>query len=212
MQLISIKQSQMKKVLILILLMGRILSPEIKAQDIAVKSNLLYGFAAVTINAGMEIGLGQQWSLDLPINFNPWKINEKTRLRHWGIQPEIRYWFNEKFERTFIGFHAHYADFNVGNWSFFSQNMQDNRYQGHLYGAGFSIGHVWKLKERWLLETSLGLGYSQIVYEKYPCATCGTMIKDGNRNYWGPTKASVSLIYIIKQKEKDNKVQTVFTN
>lgn len=199
----------MKKGLILLLLMTGILCPEIKAQDIAVKSNLLYSVAALTLNAGMEIRLAEQWTLDVPINFNPWKVGDKTRVRHWAIQPEARYWFNKSFDRTFVGFHVHYADFNVGNWSMFSDNMQNNRYQGHLYGAGFSFGNVWKLKERWLLETSFGLGYMNITYEKYPCATCGSMIKDGTRNYWGPTKAAISLIYIIKQKEKVNKVQII---
>ena len=103
--------------------------------------------------------------------------------------------------RTFVGLHGHYADFNVGgwpDWSFISKNMQRNRYQGHLYGGGISIGHSWILKKRWSIEASLGLGYAHIVYEKYPCATCGTKLKDGNKNYFGPTKASVALIYVIK--------------
>ena len=76
--------------------------------------------------------------------------------------------------------------------------MQRNRYQGHLYGGGISIGHSWILKKRWSIEASLGLGYAHIVYEKYPCATCGTKLKDGNKSYFGPTKASVALIYVIK--------------
>lgn len=172
----------MKKIFVLVLLMAGVLYPQVKAQDIAVKSNLLYTFAAVTLNAGAEIGLAEQWTLDVPINFNPWKLGGKTRLRHWGIQPEARYWFNEKFNRTFVGFHVHYADYNVGNWSMFSDNMQNTRYQGHLYGAGFSFGNVWKLKGRWLLEASVGLGYAHMEYEKYPCSTCGTMIKEGSRN------------------------------
>ncbi|MCG4738691.1 DUF3575 domain-containing protein, partial [Bacteroides intestinalis] len=48
------------------------------------------------------------------------------------------------------------------------------------------------------IEASLGLGYARIIYEKYPCATCGTKQKDTSKNYVGPTKASVSLIYVIK--------------
>ena len=97
--------------------------------------------------------------------------------------------------------HGHYADFNIGgwpDWSFVSGNMQQNRYQGHLYGAGFSVGHSWILKKRWSIEASLGLGYAYIAYEKYPCTTCGTKSKDTSKNYLGPTKASVSLIYVIK--------------
>lgn len=190
----------MKKVFILILLMLACLSFEGKAQKVAIKSNLLYD-ATATINLGLEFGLAHRWTLDIPVNYHPWKPGDGKRLRHWGIQPELRYWFCERFNRTFIGLHAHYADFNVGgwpDWAFISENMQNSRYQGRLYGGGVSIGHSWILGKSWSLEASLGLGYAHIVYEKYPCTTCGTKQKDSSKNYLGPTKASLSLIYIIK--------------
>ena len=76
--------------------------------------------------------------------------------------------------------------------------MQQNRYEGHFYGAGISIGHAWILKRRWGIEATLGLGYARIVYDKYPCAVCGTRLKSGNRDYFGPTKVGISLIYLIK--------------
>ena len=80
----------------------------------------------------------------------------------------------------------------------FSKNMQKNRYQGHLYGGGISVGHSWILKKRWSIEASVGLGYARIEYEKYPCAECGSKLKDTGRNYFGPTKAALSIIYLIK--------------
>ena len=190
----------MKKVFILILVILCTFAVNSKAQKVAVKSNLLYD-ATTTLNLGLEVGLARKWTLDVPFNYNPWKFNDGARLRHWGVQPEVRYWFCESFRRTFIGVHAHYADFNVGgfpDWSFISENMQNNRYQGHLYGGGISVGHSWILKKRWSLEASVGVGYARIVYEKYPCAECGTKIKDTSKNYFGPTKASLSLIYVIK--------------
>ena len=85
-----------------------------------------------------------------PVNYNPWKLSDGKRLRHLGVQPEIRYWFCESFRRMFVGMHGHYADFNVGgwpDWSFISDNMQHTRYQGYLYGGGFSVGYSWILKK-----------------------------------------------------------------
>ena len=124
----------MKKVSILIVLvLGCFI--ESKAQKVALKSNLLYD-ATTTMNLGLEFGLARKWTLDVPVNYNPWKPDNGRRLRHWGIQPEVRYWFCERFRRTFIGVHGHYADFNVGgfpDWSFISENMQNSRYQGYLY-------------------------------------------------------------------------------
>jgi len=189
----------MKKTFILILLLLGFITVS-NAQKVAIKSNILYD-ATTTMNLGMEFRLARKWTLDVPFNLNPWKFSDETRLRHWGAQPEVRYWFCESFRRTFIGVHGHYADFNVGglpDWSFISKNMQENRYQGHLYGGGVSIGHTWILKKRWLLEATVGVGYARIVYDKYFCNECGSVEKSGNKNYFGPTKAGISFIYVIK--------------
>ena len=186
----------MKKVLVYILFILGLSLTESKAQGLAVKSNLLYD-VTTTMNLGLELGLSRKWTLDVPVNYNPWKPADGKRLRHWGVQPELRYWFCERFN----GVHAHYADFNVGgwpDWSFISENMQKSRYQGYLYGGGVSVGHSWILRKRWSIEASIGVGYARIEYEKYPCATCGTKLKDTGKNYLGPTKASLSLIYLIK--------------
>ncbi|MDL2211055.1 DUF3575 domain-containing protein [Bacteroides sp. OttesenSCG-928-M17] len=190
----------MKKTFILTLLLIGCAISATHAQNVVLKSNLLYD-ATTTMNLGLEVGLAHKWTLDVPVNYNPWKLNDGARLRHWGVQPEVRYWFCEKFRRTFVGLHGHYADFNVGNWpdwSFISDNMQNARYQGHLYGGGLSIGYSWILKKRWSIEAALGVGYAHIVYDKFPCAECGTKIKESSKNYYGPTKASISLIYSLK--------------
>lgn len=191
----------MKKIpLLLIVALCGWLPTEARAQKAAVKSNLLWD-ATATFNLGMEFRLAPKWTLDVPLNLNPWKYDNGARYRHWGVQPEARYWFCEPFRRSFVGVHVHYADFNVGGWpdrSFFSANMQQNRYQGHLYGAGVSYGYAWILKERWGLEATVGAGYARIVYDKLPCHECGSVVKSGTRNYFGPTRVGISLIYIIR--------------
>ena len=62
----------MKKVIILIVLMLGCVAFESKAQKIALKSNLLYD-ATTTMNLGLEFGLARKWTLDVPVNYNPWK-------------------------------------------------------------------------------------------------------------------------------------------
>ena len=78
----------MKKVAILILFMLGCAISEGYAQKVALKSNLLYD-ATTTMNLGLEIGLVRKWTLDIPVNYNPWKLSDGKRLRHWGIQPEV---------------------------------------------------------------------------------------------------------------------------
>lgn len=75
-----------KKILFILFISGCFLTGS-NAQSIAVKSNLLYD-ATSTLNMGVELGLSRQWTLDVPLNYNPWKPGNGRRLRHWGIQPK----------------------------------------------------------------------------------------------------------------------------
>ena len=121
----------MKKYLCLIGVLGILLcnTANSYAQKVAVKTNLLYD-ATTTMNLGLEIGLGKKWSLDLSGNYNPWKFDDETRLRHWGVQPELRYWLCEKFNGHFLGLHGHYAKYNVGGMSFLSDTWSATAIRG----------------------------------------------------------------------------------
>lgn len=77
----------MKKVAILILFMLGCAISEGHAQKVALKSNLLYD-ATTTMNLGLEIGLACKWTLDIPVNYNPWKLSDGKRLRHLGYSPK----------------------------------------------------------------------------------------------------------------------------
>lgn len=169
--------------------------PLCEGQVVGVKSNLLYD-ATTTLNLGLEFGLSDRVTLDISGNYNPWRFGD-YRLKHGLIQPEIRYWLQEKFNRHFFGLHGMYARYNVGGL-FFNDNMRHNRYQGHLFGGGITYGYQWTLNSRWNLEAAIGLGYARLSDKKYPCADCGEMLKKESRNYFGPTKAAISIIYVIK--------------
>ena len=145
----------MKKVLFLFLLLAGMTN--VYGQKFAVKSNLLYD-ATATINLGVEVGLSKKWSLDLSGNYNGWMLGDEARFKHWLVQPEARYWLCEKFNGHFFGVHAHYADYNVGGLKILGENMENHRYQGHLYGAGLSYGYQWLLSNRWSMEAVIGVG------------------------------------------------------
>ena len=48
------------------------------------------------------------------------------------------------------------------------------------------------------MEAELGGGYVYFDYDKFQCAECGTRVADTHKNYWGVTKAAISLIYVLK--------------
>ena len=66
-----------------------------------------------------------------------------------------------------------------------------------LYGFGVSYGYQWILGKHWNLEGNIGIGYARVKYEQFECKTCGEKVKEGHKNYVGPTKAAVSLIYLF---------------
>jgi hypothetical protein len=184
-----------KRFYVPVILMTVMCFPNVSAQQIGVKSNILYDIST-TINLGLEISMAPQWTIDLPVNYNPWTFGDTKKLKHWLIQPEIRYWMCEKFSGHFWGLHAHIGAYNIGGIS--QLGLKDFRYEGNIYGGGISYGYHWVLNPHWSLEATLGLGYAYLSHAQYPCEKCATKIADLARNYFGPTKAGISLIYLIK--------------
>ncbi|MDR1646178.1 MAG: DUF3575 domain-containing protein [Tannerellaceae bacterium] len=169
--------------------------PCVVAQRIGAKSNILYD-VTTTMSLGLEVSLGQKWTLDLPVSYNPWEFGGNQKVKHWLIQPEVRYWLCEKFSGHFMGLHTHIGEYNVGGIPWLG--LQDYRYHGNLYGVGLSYGYQWILSPRWSLEATVGFGYASLSHAQYPCEECATKIDDLTRDYIGPTKAGISLIYIVK--------------
>ena len=178
-------------------------SVALRAQDVAVKTNLLYD-AALTVNLGAEVRLAPKWSFDLSGNLNAWDVNSH-KWKHWLVQPEGRYWFCEGLQGHFVGVHALGGEYNVGNVDLDFKmlgtdfrNLKDKRYQGWFAGLGAAYGHSWILGRHWNFEAELGLGWIYARYDVFPCAVCGTKLaSDRAHNYFGPTKAAISLVYLF---------------
>lgn len=175
------------------------LPTSIFAQQAVVKTNLLY-WTTGTPNLSIELATGRKHSISVAGGFMPWQYSDTKKLKHWLVQPEFRYWPCETFNGHFWGVHALGGQFNAGGvnlpFGLFLQ-MKESRYQGWTAGAGLSYGYHWMLNRKWSLEFSLGLGYLYIDYKKYKCTQCGKAQKENHRNYVGPTKAAINLIYIL---------------
>lgn len=182
-----------------------IISYQSQAQDVAVKTNLLYD-ATATINAGVEVAVAPKWSIDLSGNFNAWSFSDGKRWKHWLIQPELRYWLCREMGGHFFAFHLLGGQYNVGHvdldfLSFLGSNFKDFatlRHQGWYGGAGIGYGYSWMLSRHWNIEAEIAVGYIYSRYDVYECAGCGKKIDSRRHNdYVGPTKAAVNLIYVF---------------
>ncbi|EDS13666.1 hypothetical protein BACSTE_02802 [Bacteroides stercoris ATCC 43183] len=78
------------------------------------------------------------------------------------------------------------------------KGVRSERYEGDFTGVGISYGYHFILSPRWGLETSIGVGFLHTRYERYRCAHCGEKTGSGNRNFIAPTKASISLVYMMQ--------------
>lgn len=172
---------------------------------LAVKTNLLYGGYAFTPNLGVEFGLGRRTTLDVAGSYNWFNLdgvkNNNKKLVHWIVQPEFRYFLCERFNGHFFGVHALYSRYNIGGHNLpllFGRGSADFRHEGWAAGLGVTYGYQFMLGKRWNLELSAGLGYANLQYDKYDCPKCSSKIGVEKKNYFGPTKAAISLIYIIK--------------
>lgn len=193
--------------ILLIIFIG--ISIEASAQKFGVKTNLLYD-ATTSMNLGIEIGLAHRWTIDISGNYNPWTFADNRKMKHWLIQTEARYWLCQNFSGHFFGLHAHYAQFNFGGmlpWGFNTGKMfgcienreiMTHRFQGWLVGGGVGYGYHWILGNRWGLEAEIGFGYAYIECDKYLCQKCGEKIGPQYVHYVGPTKAAVTLVFLIK--------------
>jgi hypothetical protein len=174
-----------------------------RAQNFAVKTNLLYD-ATATVNAGLELGLAPKWTLDVSGNLNSWSKDEHSKWKHWMLQPEARYWFCDRFSRHFIGAHLIGGAFNFGNihndLSFLGTDfsvLRDKRYQGYAYGCGVAYGFAFVLSRHLNLELEAGFGYVCLDYETYECDGCGRKVNEDIHYYIGPTKAALNLVFVF---------------
>ena len=165
----------------------------------ALKTNAVY-WATATPNLGAEIRLAPKWTLEAEVGLNPFRGTNDDgsfgrSLKHFRLHPELRYWFCEAFYKHFLGLHIPYIIYNVSDVKLLG--TENERHQGWGTGVGISYGYQWVLGKHWNIEASVGVGYLYLDSEVYPCANCGTKIRDVKKHYFGPTQAAISAVYLF---------------
>lgn len=172
-----------------------------RAQEWAVKTNLLYWGMLGSANLEVEKRVAPRHSLTLQLGYNPFTYSENKKLKHISIKPGYRYWLCEAFSGHFLSAQLEYAHFNAGNVSLplnIWDGLRDYRYQGDLGAVGVSYGYHWILSPRWSIEAEIGIGLAYARYDQYECAICGSLLGTENKVFLKPTRAAVSVVYMIK--------------
>ena len=148
----------------------------------------------------VEIPVGKRWSLNAEYKC-PWWLNSKHdfcyQLLSGGV--EGRCWLGNRQKRNrltghFIGLYA-----EGGIYDF---QWKGDGYRGDYYGAaGVTYGYARQLARHLSLEFSFGIGYLTTEYKKYtPYEGDIVWTTSGRYNFIGPTKAKVSLVWLIKRR------------
>lgn len=170
----------------------------------SLKTNLLYDVALVP-NVGAEFYLGRGWSLGGSWMYAWW--NSDRRHRYWrtyGGELNLRKYFGRRAsEKPLTGHHLGL----YGQMVTYDFETGGTGYQSKLsYGGGIEYGYSLPVGRRLNLDFSVGVGYLGGEYKKYDPEDGHYVWKETRRRHWfGPTKAEVSLIWLIGRGNSNEK-------
>lgn len=184
----------------------KVVTPQTEEPQIpllAIRTNLLLP----ALNAGVEVPLGNSWSVSADYYW-PWFWPSKSNrncleMLAWSL--EGRYWFGrdrkpqDRLRGHSVGLYA------AGGYYDFERNYKG--IQGEFVSTGLDYTYSMGIgrKQRLNLELSLAFGYIHSRNKTYSVPWDGGALypDDGTMmfDYFGPTKAAVSLVIPIYRKE-----------
>lgn len=177
-----------------------------KAFVIAVKNNLLYD-AILLPNLTVELPFGRNynWSAGIEGNWAWWNTGADSyyyyRIQTVGI--ELRRWFGNRLERPLKGWHIGLYGY-LGTYDirlFTNENSDEGQLSNRSYSGGLTFGYAMPIAKSLNLEFSIGAGYLGGDYHTYTVGACEECVfpwkSSHQRNYFGPTKLGVSLVWLI---------------
>lgn len=171
----------------------------------AVKTNMLYDVLAVP-NIGVEFYLGKNWSISGNWAYGWWDSNSRHRYwRYYGGEIAVRRWFGRAAEeKPLTGHHLGlYAtlftyDFEWGGKGYMGGKPGDSLWDSPNYAAGIEYGYSLPIARRLNIDFTVGIGYWGGKYYKYiPLDGHYVWQATRNRHWFGPTKAEISLVWLI---------------
>lgn len=167
----------------------------------ALKTNVLHD-ATMSVNMAVEWGFAPHWSAEVSGSVNWWQPAEMS-LQHALVQPELRYWFCDRFSGWFVNAHAigGYTPKFGGFWDFSQYyekfpNLKTYYLQDAIIvGGGVGFGYDFIISRHWNLELELGLGYMYVKGDEY---SEGVRILQGSQfDYIGPTRLAITFSYLF---------------
>ncbi|VFB14418.1 putative exported transmembrane protein [Bacteroides heparinolyticus] len=172
---------------------------------LGLSTNLLYD-ALLVPNIGLEVYLGRGWSVAADWMYAWWKSDRRHRYhRIYGGELELRRRFGSKPGRSpltghHLGVYGQVLTYDL-EWG--GEGYLGDRWS---YGGGVSYGYSAPIGRRLNIDFMLGIGYLGGEYFEYvPQDGCYLWRATRQRHWFGPTKAAVSLVWLIGRGNHNEK-------
>lgn len=184
----------------------------------AFKTNMLYDVLAVP-NVGVEFYLGKNLSLVGNWMYAWWDLHPKAYWwRIYGGDVALRWWFGRKaHEKPLTGHHVGIYgslltyDFELGGTGYMGGIPHGNLWDKCNHFVGIEYGYSLPIATRWNIDFNIGLGYQGGEYQVYdPKDGCYVYRETRYRHFWGPTKAEVSLVWLVGRGNFNKKFHKLF--
>ncbi len=170
-----------------------------------IRTNMLYD-ALLIPNIGVEFYLGRGWSVVADWMYGWWKADR----RHWywrayGGGAAVRKWLGRAAaEKPLTGHHLGVYgqlftyDFETGGRGYMGGKPGGTLWDKMNYAAGVEYGYSLPIARRLNIDFTVGVGYWGGTYYEYePMDGCYVWQATKQRHWFGPTKAEVSLVWLI---------------
>lgn len=171
----------------------------------AIKTNMLYDVALVP-NLGAEFYLGKNISVYGEWMYAWWSNNKRHHYwRIYGGDAGVRWWFGKKAHtKPLTGHHlgiyggALVFDFEWGDTGYMGGKPGGTLWDRCLVNSGIEYGYSLPIGSHLNIDFTIGLGYLGGNYIKYyPFDNDYYREKEYKMRFFGPTKAEISLIWLI---------------
>lgn len=171
----------------------------------ALKTNMLYDVLAVP-NIGAEFYLGSNWSASANWMYAWWSSDKKHRYwRVYGGEVAVRKWFGRKAaEKPLTGHHLGVYgqlftyDFEWNGTGYMGGQPGQMLWNSPNYAVGIEYGYSLPIGRRLNIDFTVGVGYWGGKYYTYrPLDGHYVWEVTRNRHWFGPTKAEISLVWLI---------------
>ena len=181
----------MKRILFILTLLTCLTIQRVDAQEISLRTSATMWLTA-TPNIEVSFPLSKQWTVHLPVLYNPWIVGDGSRLQQLTTMPGIRWWKQQANVHYFASLYAVASRYHIGGWF-----GHDYRYDGTAYGPGIGAGYSYVLNRHWNIEAELGFGYLYTDYDK--CGWRKNSHLYAHESGWKflPTKFDVSFVYFF---------------